>query len=470
MPKLTQHKPLTQKFLDALKPGDKRIDYPDGGLRGLVLRVSTGGAMTWVLSKRVPGEGPQRIRLGYYIKGASDAGASGTSAQRSLTLAQARAEATRVLALVNDGRSPAKEREQSKHLRAVNAEKGSFADLLRDYVAARTQGTEKRAAAGARQIDEWKRLTATMEKQAPAILAMKAKDIEPAHIVALLRPIFHHGTARPTTGRGSSGRRSTGGAHGAADKVQTFLRAAFAYGLSSEHSVARTTERTYGLIYNPVAPIPREAKSTPGTRALSAAELRQFWWSIDQVKKVGPIMAALLRFSIASGGQRTHQLAREPWTSYDAARGVLSLIDRKGRGGMDRVHLVPMTTRMLGILKTVHAHTGHNDWPWSTSTRRPIDIASPASAVRYFLNSEHAFVDGKKIADFTPRDLRRTCTQLMQAAGVPDIHADRLQSHGVAGVTGVHYRNNPELYLPEKRQALETFDAALGKILIGKKI
>ena len=127
-----------------------------------------------------------------------------------------------------------------------------------------------------------------------------------------------------------------------------------------------------------------------------------------------------------------------------------------------------MTSRMVGILKAVHLHSGQNTWPWSTSARAPIDIASPASAVRYFLKSEHAFIDGVKIPDFTPRDLRRTCTQLMQAAGVPDIEADRLQSHGVAGVTGTHYRNNPELYLPEKRRALDKFDEVLGKILIGK--
>jgi integrase len=465
--------PLTQKFLDAIKPGAKQTDHRDGAVRGLALRVSPGGTMSWVLVKRIPGEGPKRILLGHYIRKAP---ADGTEVDRSqfpagyksLSLKDARAEAARALAMVAEGRSPSKEKAVAKHLRSVDAERGSFRDLLHDYTAFRKDGSETRAAAGERQITAWNGVVAMLEREAPAILDMKARDVEPAHIVALLRPIFHHGIARPKSGRGSGGRRATGGAQGGALKVQTFMQAAFTYGLSSEHSIARKTVRTYGLVHNPVAPIPRESKSTPGTRSLSHAELRQFWLSIDKVSKVGPVMANLLRFTIASGGQRTHQLAREPWTSYDTKNNVLSLVDRKGRGGMVRAHLVPMTSRMVGILKAVARSSGGRTWPWSTNERGPIDIASPANAVRHWLDSEHAVVDGKRVAPFTPRDLRRTCAQLMQAAGVPDAQADRLQSHGVTGVVAEHYRNSPELYLPEKRNAIEAFDKVLGHILIGK--
>ena len=38
----------------------------------------------------------------------------------------------------------------------------------------------------------------------------------------------------------------------------------------------------------------------------------------------------------------------------------------------------------------------------------------------------------------------------------------------VAGVTGVHYRNNPELYLPEKRQALDRWAAEVARAVEGK--
>jgi integrase len=461
---------LTQKQLDAIRPTDKQVDHVDGMVRGLALRVSPGGARTWVLVKRIPNEGVKRIRLGHYTGRGADTPEVASADQfpsglQALSLKQARDEATRVLALINAGRSPTQERAQAKHRAHVHGERGSFGDLLREYIGFREEGTEKRAAATARQIAEWRRIVAQLEREAPPLLAMKARDIEPPHIVGVLRPIFHRGTDRPKTGRGSAGRRSTSGAQGSADKVHTFLRAAFAYGLSSEHSVARKAATVYGLLHNPVAPIPREAKSTPGTRVLSPPELRQFYLTIDQAPKVGPVLAELLRFTIASAGQRTHQLSREPWTSYDTAVGVVTLIDRKGRGGAPRAHLVPMSKRMKDILARVQKLGRGFDHPWATNVRGPVDIASPAGAVRYWLESEFAVVDGKRVPPFTPRDLRRTCTQMMQAAGVPDALADRLQSHGVAGITDVHYRNNPELYLPEKRQALQKFEAALARAL-----
>ncbi len=465
---------LTQKQLDAIRPSDKQMDIPDAAVRGLALRVSPGGAMTWVLVKRIPDVGVRRIRLGRYVKGASapyDAKqrAGFPTGLEALSLAHAREEANRVLALIHAGHDPVSERAVAKHLQTVKSERGSLEDLLCDYIAWRKAGSENRAPVAQRQAAEWSRLVDTLKRQAPPLLAMKAQDVEPAHVVALLHPIYHEGTARPSTGRGSKGRVSKNGAQGAAAKVQSFLRAAFVYGIQSENSVARTVPRTYGIKHNPVASIPRESKSTPGERALSRAELRQFWLTIDQVSGVGPVMADLLRFTIASGGQRTHQLAREPWASYDTDKRVVSLIDRKGRGGQPRVHLVPMTDRMAEILERVRAQSGSRPWPWSTSPDRHIDIASPASAVRKWRKSEHALIDGTKIAVFTPRDLRRTCTQLMQAEGIPEEQSDRLQSHGVAGVTGKHYRNNPELYLPEKRQALEALDRALGEILEGEK-
>jgi integrase len=465
---------LTQKLLDSIKPGAKQEDHRDAAVRGLTLRVSPRGAMTWTLIKRIKGEGVKRITLGRFARGAPGPATDPNefpTGEQGLSLAQARDEALRVLAMLGAGRSPTKEKILAEVNRHVDAERGSFRELLQDYITFRKEGSEKRAAAGERQIAAWKANVAMLDREAPAILDMKAREVEPAHIVALLRPIFHHGIARPKSGRGSGGRRSTGGAQGGALKVQTFLQAAFAYGLSSEHSIARKVTRTYGLVHNPVAPIPREGKTTPGTRALSAAELRQFWWSLDQPStqgQMGPAMAWLLRFTIASAGQRTHQLAREPWTSYDTQKRVVTLVDRKGRGGMERTHLVPMTARMVGILKSVAPYSGSYTWPWATNARKPIDIASPASAVRQWLQSDHAIIDGKRIPAFTPRDLRRTCSQLMQAAGVPDAQADRLQSHGVAGVTGIHYRNNPELYLPEKEAALHAFDEVLGRILIGK--
>lgn len=78
---------------------------------------------------------------------------------------------------------------------------------------------------------------------------------------------------------------------------------------------------------------------------------------------------------------------------------------------------------------------------------------------------KHGKIDDEQIPHFTPRDLRRTCAQLMQRNGVDDRLSDLLQSHGQTGVVGQHYRNNPEAYLPEKLKAMAGFEAALSKVL-----
>jgi integrase len=108
---------------------------------------------------------------------------------------------------------------------------------------------------------------------------------------------------------------------------------------------------------------------------------------------------------------------------------------------------------------------GDHPWPWTTHGKQPFVISSPTHAVADWLDSKHALIAGAKIPTFSPRDLRRTCTQLMQKHGVDDRLSDLLQAHGQTGVVSRHYRNNPEAALPEKRKAIELFDRALAKAL-----
>jgi integrase len=280
---------------------------------------------------------------------------------------------------------------------------------------------------------------------------MPARDIRPSHIRQILTPIWDRGAKRQ------------------AAKVRSFLRAAFAYGATAEHSLGRTSGKAFGIEANPVDPVLVPDTSTPGERALSERELAHFWWTITETSTVGPVMSRLLQFVIATGGQRIEQVAREPWTSYDLEGRTLRLIDAKGRGGVRRVHLVPLTDRALEILARVREINGTSDWPWTTNGRQPISVTSPVHAIKVWLKSELGKLEDREISRFTPRDLRRTCAQLMQVNGVENRLADLLQSHGVSGVVAAHYRNNPEGYLPEKRRAVEQFEHALSKILVTGK-
>lgn len=334
---------------------------------------------------------------------------------------------------------------EAERRQQIEVARGSLADLFRDYIDSR------RGAVRDSQITELERvLRVELEEKNPVVAEMKARDVRPDHIRSILLPIWDRGSK------------------GMADKVRAYLHAAFQYGLTAEHSLARTSRKSFALEMNPAAMLPKEHKSQPGRRALTDPELRQFWQTITETEGVGPIMARLFQFVIATGGQRIDQIAREPWASYDLEARTLRLIDAKGRGGVRREHLVPLTDRALAILAEVHRVNGNSAWPWTTTGKKPITVTSPVHAVADWLRSKHAAINEQRIPHFTPRDLRRTCTQLMQRHGVDDRLSDLLQSHGQTGVVGQHYRNSPEAYLPEKRRAIDAFEGALSEVLAGR--
>jgi integrase len=424
----------------------KTLSEPAGpkGAGSLLLERRSADAVEVYLAMRVGGT-QRRIKLG----GLFDIGAGG----RDLGIAYWREEVARVSGEVRQHGDIDRYEEhlrQSKitEQKRIDAEaaRASLADLFADYI------EDRRDKVSADQLAKFERfLEVDLQERSASISGLKARDVLPGHVLEILRKAWDRG------------------AKGLADKQRAWLHAAFAFGLKAEHSLARASAKTFGLISNPVALLPKEYVPTPGTRTLTDQELQHFWGTITEISTVGPVMARLFQFIIALGGQRVDQVTREPWESYDFEARTLRLIDAKGRGGVRRVHLVPLTERALAILAEVKEITGKHKWPWTTTGRSPINVSSPVHAVSAWLDTEHGKLDGKQVERFGPRDLRRTCSQIMQRNGVEDRLSDLLQSHGVSGVVAAHYRNNPEGYLPEKRRAVEQFERALSKILVTGK-
>lgn len=330
------------------------------------------------------------------------------------------------------------------HLAEIEASRGTFGELFLDYI----DSLRERATAGV--VKELERVYQTnMLTPHPSIMAMKARDIRPDHILVILNQIWDRDAKVQTS------------------RICSYLSAAFSYGLRVENSVGRSSAKSYNLEYNPAAVVAVKKVSVPVTRALSDAELSKFWETVETTHGVGPVMALLFKFVIATGGQRILNICETSWDDYDLEAGTVSLIHRKGRGGqsMGRPHLVPLTERAVAILNRVKEINGCHPWPWTTTGKQHIVVSSPRHAVADWLKSEHAVIDGKQTPSFSPRDLRRTCTQLMQRHGVSDQLSDLLQAHGQTGVANLHYRNNPEAALPEKRRAVELFERALAKVL-----
>jgi integrase len=323
---------------------------------------------------------------------------------------------------------------------AEEAARGTFRNLFEDYIADRAGKVR------ADQIGEFERILKVDLGKFASTLDLPAKEIMPHHIRQLLEPIWARGAKRQ------------------AAKVRSFLRASFAFGLAAEFSLGRSSGKTFGLSQNPVDAVLVPDESNPGTRALSDAELSHFWKTIEGSKGVGPIVAKLLKFVIATGGQRVEQVMREPWSSFNIDSKTLRLTDAKGRGSIRRVHVVPLSERAVSILEEVKLINGSYDWPWTTTGKQTISVTTPVHSIEKWSETK-GIAHGVVIDKFTPRDLRRTCSQIMQRVGVDDRASDLLQSHGVSGVVAAHYRNDPLGYLPSKVAALEAFDLELDRII-----
>ncbi|WP_129586953.1 tyrosine-type recombinase/integrase [Pseudomonas frederiksbergensis] len=333
---------------------------------------------------------------------------------------------------------------ERQRLAEIEASRGSFGDLFLDYIESR----KGKATPGV--TTELERLYLTNIKTPhPTIALMKAKDIRPDHILAILNPIWDRGSKVQ------------------ADRMRSYLSAAFRHGLTAESVVGRTNAKVYGLESNPASLVKVEKTSAPVERALSDVELRQFWETIESTEGIGPVMALLFKFVVATAGQRIKNIIETTWADYDLDAGTVQLIHRKGRGGqtMSRVHLVPLTKRAIELIQRVREINGDHQWPWTTHGKQPFVISSPTHAVADWLDSEHSIIAGVQSSSFSPRDLRRTCTQLMQKHGIDDRLSDLLQAHGQTGIVARHYRNNPEAALPEKRRGIDLFDLALAKVL-----
>jgi integrase len=205
---------------------------------------------------------------------------------------------------------------------------------------------------------------------------------------------------------------------------------------------------------------------TARERALRAEEVRAFYLGIDQVGSVEITLATFLRFCIATGGQRPEQILRVPWKDYDFDNRTFRIEDRKGRAGV-RVHLVPLTNRALDLLETLRPISGSYKWPFSFNGNRHLHPDSAKTAVVRFLASKQARIAGKPIPPFHPRDVRRSCKQLMLRANLAPHLADLLQNHAQGGLVGKHYANDPTAKLPSKWQAMNAFEAVLAGILTG---
>ncbi len=332
----------------------------------------------------------------------------------------------------------------------IEEARGSLTDLFQNYIDG--SGIDE----GSRK--ELSRILAKdLIEACPEIAIKKARDVTPDDIVKIL------------------GKISARNAPAMADKVRSYLSAAYGFELKNRYaySVKKSADaKRFEVDSNPVQLISKEHTGNPRTRALNDLELKQFYNTVAKTEGVSERMGLLFQLNIQLGGQRILQLSRAPWADYDFIGKTVKLIDPKGKpkNGVKakRVHIVPLTTSAIKLIHRLQKVSEGFDFPFSVNGIKPFGVTSFSHAIATWLASKNAVLNDKRIEKFDARDLRRTCTQLLMRIGVRPEDNNVLQSHGISGVVHEHYLNEPMLYVPQKAKALKALEKKLKTILSEK--
>ena len=397
---------LTKTTIAALSvPAAGREEIRDSEVSGLVLRITSTGAKSWCVYRRVRGGGPVRVHIGKV---------------EDIPPTVARLMAQKIVTDLALGIAPLKElslkakaeaaRERNRHTLE------SLAQAYVDFQKSRGRSSYKDAQ-GIFKLH--------LMERAPKLASKHAADVTAGEISDLLRSVKESGKDRT------------------ANKLRSYLMSAYTIAISAitshEYPVAF---KGFGVKLNPVADTRADRSADKADKnPLKLPELRAYWRAIETAPGID---AAMLRLHLLTGGQRIQQLAQ--LLKQDVTDDAITLYDSKGRGNVERMHVVPLTKCAREALNALN--TG-GEYLLSRTGTKPIDATGLARLAQKFAAAE----------GFQLKRVRSGVETLLAQRGVSQEIRGRLQSHGVTGVQSKHY--NAHDYLPEKLAALRLLEAAL---------
>jgi len=301
----------------------------------------------------------------------------------------------------------------------------------------------------------------------PALAERKAKEIQPEDISEILRHCINRKPAKKGRGKRKTTASATNGKLTTANRLRSFLRAAFSFGLRHDLNPLRASDAVlFGLKYNPGANLPTiEGAERANTEALSKDELRQILLAIKKLPERHGVIASAMMYL---AGQRVEMLVRAVWCDVlcDSEQGlILRLVDQKGgKGTPPRDHLLPLDGRVGEVLNPLLADKDsqlcRSPGPFSLDALRPLS----ADTARKIFSELGATLSQKGLTRyFTWRTMRATIETHLAELGVDEQRRAWLLSHGRSGVQAKHYDRYS--YVREKREDLAKWACYLDSLV-----
>ncbi len=393
-------KNLTDRFVDSVKPDKgKRVEYPDSKIEGLALRVSIAGTKSWSLRYRRKSDGKRRrITIAAYP---------------SISLADARDEAMKIMGEVVRRKDPAKDRRRSGP-----GKPRTFGELADRYLA--NHASSKRSGFKDRQI---------LEKDVlPQLEGEPLDEIERAEITAILDAIVARGAPIQ------------------ANRTFEIIRKIFNWAI----------EKGF-MNSSPVFRMKPPAKKRSRDRTLTPEEIRSFWRRLIAKAHMGWETRTILKLCLITG-QRVDEVAGAQQSELDLAKAEWRLPGERVKNGS--AHVIPLSPLAVLLFRKALWRAAGNSFVFpSPYTDTYVTGGAVARAMR---RSRKVFGFAREA---TPHDLRRTLASGLGELGVPRLVQDKVLNHVSADrstISGIYDRHS---YMREKREALEAWAEHLRSLI-----
>lgn len=390
---------LTEALVERQNPvPGKRLEVPDGGCPGLVLRIGETGKRSWTVAYRVAGRGEggkrgpmRRLGLGSYP---------------TLGLKDAREAARRVIEAADRGDDPAVERK----------------------VEARAKATRDIELVAERYLEAHVR---------PNLV--RARDAERALLERVV-PVWR-GRDIATIGRAD--------VHDLLDDVKRAKSPALAREVRKHLSGMFSWAADRGIIpTSPVAGMRRtDLAGTPRERVLSMEELREVW---NAAVKAGYPFGDFTRLLILTAQRRT-EIGSMCRAWLDLEKGTFEIPAASGK--TRNAQVVPLSDAAQMIIDGL-PNWNRGDFLFSTTGGEvPISGYTQGKNRLDKLIAEARTKAGitETMPNWTYHDLRRSAATHLARMGERQEIIERVLGHVVPGIAGVYNRYS---YLEEKRSAL----------------
>jgi integrase len=369
---------FTAKMINGLEPkssGPYRIS--DELVPGLNLQVSTSGNKAWTLRYRDERGKRKYVRLGQWP---------------ALGIAAAREKAQEKKRAIANGEDP-----RAK----PTAGAATVKELIDAYMAAKTE---------AKSYD----LMQSYRKKLPGWFEKKvACDVTIDDCHDVLRPIAK---TTPTL----------------ANRVLTYLRTIWNFGINIEYDLTRDRDLTFGVKENPLRNIrPISTAERPAAVRLTMENLAAAWIHIPEYN--APVTWLAMRFHIAMYGRRVKDTLYTRWDEIIDVDGIKCISLPEGRTKSGKPQIIPLTRHALEVLEEVHDYTSHVEcvFPQRSAISTPLSLLALTGAARKVRANPTA------MGNFAPRYCRACAVTELGNYGVDRHLIDLAHQRHIKTVSGV---------------------------------